>query len=296
MTTRLFIYGTLKKGQGRSSLLDGQKFLGEVKTEPHYRLYNNGAFPCLVEAEDGVSVEGGLWEVDDACFVRLDAIEGVAGGLFERRLVRLVGHEGVDAYLYLGSVKGLEDCEGRWEEVGFGHEDRCHHAQQYRMLQKYSWRRQPPCHAMMTKHHMFTAFVLCVLVSLGVWKFLRVPPRPLFHNVFTKNDRMLWREWMPDGVTTDYDDNLILADFERNMLVVVIGLSDRDSGYRYDSLHATEEKATITFERDPTPTVISISKAEHSFLLISKLGFTGREMHWYEQPGIGVVKPKVKRP
>ena len=86
MKHRLFVYGTLKRGQGRSALLAGQTFLGEARTEPHYRLYSNGAFPCLVEAEDGVSIQGELWKVDDACLVRLDAVEGVDGGLFERRL------------------------------------------------------------------------------------------------------------------------------------------------------------------------------------------------------------------
>ena len=50
MKHRLFVYGTLKQGQGRSVLLDGQTFLGEAQTEPHYRLFSCGPFPCLVEA------------------------------------------------------------------------------------------------------------------------------------------------------------------------------------------------------------------------------------------------------
>ena len=114
MKHRLFVYGTLRKGQGRSTLLDGQKFLGEVKTEPDYRLYSNGAYPCLVEAADGVSVQGELWEVHDDCLARLDAVEGVDAGLFGRKKVKLVGHEGVEAYFYLGNVEGLEDAGSPW--------------------------------------------------------------------------------------------------------------------------------------------------------------------------------------
>ena len=116
MITRLFIYGTLKQGQARSSLLDRQTFLGEAKTEPHYRLFNCAAFPCLVETEDGVCVEGELCQVDDACLALLDQVEGIATGLFERREVRLVGQEGVEAYFYRGTMEGLEDAVGggRW--------------------------------------------------------------------------------------------------------------------------------------------------------------------------------------
>ena len=120
MKHRLFVYGTLKRGRGRSALLDGQKFLGVVRTEPHYRLFNSDAFPCLVEAsrEDvagaGVSIEGELWEVDDACLALLDQVEAVDSGLFERREVRMVAAEGMEAYFYRGSVEGLEDCGGTW--------------------------------------------------------------------------------------------------------------------------------------------------------------------------------------
>ena len=114
MITRLFIYGTLKQGQARSSLLDRQTFLGEAKTEPHYRLFNCAAFPCLVETEDGVCVEGELCQVDDACLALLDQVEAVDSGLFERREVRMVAAEGMEAYFYRGSVEGLEDCGGTW--------------------------------------------------------------------------------------------------------------------------------------------------------------------------------------
>ena len=51
-------------------------------------------------------VEGELWEVDDACLALLDAVDS---GLLERKLVRLVGQEGVEAYFYSESVNGMED-------------------------------------------------------------------------------------------------------------------------------------------------------------------------------------------
>ena len=88
--TNFFIYGTLKRGHGRSALLDGQHFLGEKKTAPRYRLFTTGSFPALVDAGranvmlPGMSIEGELWQIDDECLAVLDRVEGVDSGLFER--------------------------------------------------------------------------------------------------------------------------------------------------------------------------------------------------------------------
>lgn len=70
----IFVYGTLKTGQIRNFVLDNQRFVKKVKTRPLYGLYSNGDFPCLVD--DGKSIEGELWEVDENCLAKLDQIEG----------------------------------------------------------------------------------------------------------------------------------------------------------------------------------------------------------------------------
>ncbi len=121
MKHRIFVYGTLKRGYSRHDLLKGQNFLGEMKTTRNYRLYKCGSFPALVEVprEDvdlpGVEVQGELWEVDDDCLRALDSVEGVDAGLFERRVIRLLGHEGqVEAYIFNGTIEGLEDCGSSW--------------------------------------------------------------------------------------------------------------------------------------------------------------------------------------
>jgi len=115
----LFIYGTLKRGDVRAPLLTGQHDLGNVKTQPRYRLFNTGDYPALVEAQplglSGRSIEGELWSVDDACLNRLDEEEGVDEGLYERIAVELIGQpETVEAYLYLHPVDGLADCGDHW--------------------------------------------------------------------------------------------------------------------------------------------------------------------------------------
>lgn len=118
MSVTLFIYGTLKRGDCRHSALAGQTFRGEASTESGYRLYNIGSYPGLVESPTGLAVEGELWEVDAACLARLDEVEGVAEGLYERRTIRLaepLGDLNVQSYFFLKNTAGLADCGPCWQ-------------------------------------------------------------------------------------------------------------------------------------------------------------------------------------
>ena len=104
--TLLFIYGTLKRGESRAHLLEGQHFLGEVWTESCYLHVDFASVRCMAEvdgddvAEEGDSVAGELWEVDDACLARLDQVQGVNNGLIQRNKVKLIGHEEMEAHFY----------------------------------------------------------------------------------------------------------------------------------------------------------------------------------------------------
>ncbi len=114
---KLFVYGTLKRGYSRATVLQGEEFLGTAKTAACYRLYNCGNYPGLVENTNGVSIEGELWEVSPDCLKRLDEIEGVAVGLYQRAEVSLMApyhSEKAYTYLYLKSLAGLKDCSPRW--------------------------------------------------------------------------------------------------------------------------------------------------------------------------------------
>ena len=115
--TKIFVYGTLKRGFSRSAALRGEKFLGTAKTQALYRMYNVGNYPGLVEAADGLSIEGEIWDVSPGCLKRLDEIEGVGIRLYARKPVRLQSpHERqeVETYLYLQSIQGLPDCGAKW--------------------------------------------------------------------------------------------------------------------------------------------------------------------------------------
>ncbi len=115
----LFVYGTLKTGECRATLLRGQIKRGNGKTLPKYRLFRLTGFPGLVESAEnqGLEIEGEIWDVEPDCLNRLDEEEGTDAGLYERRLIELAPpfHDAqVEAYFYLQSIAGREDCGSRW--------------------------------------------------------------------------------------------------------------------------------------------------------------------------------------
>ena len=117
MSTLVFVYGTLMRGDCRHSALGGQEFVGEGRTVAAYRMYDVGTYPALVETADGLEIEGEVWRVDAACLARLDGVEGVDEGLYARRPIRLqppFDTTPVVAYFYRLSTSGMPDCGSRW--------------------------------------------------------------------------------------------------------------------------------------------------------------------------------------
>lgn len=112
---RLFVYGTLKRGCSRERFLQGQTFLGAAMTTPGYCLYDNGAYPAMVRDPAADSVEGELWEVDEACVEQLDQVEGVPT-LYQREVVDLVVpfSEPVETYLYQQSLSDWIAIGSHW--------------------------------------------------------------------------------------------------------------------------------------------------------------------------------------
>lgn len=112
--TKLFVYGTLKRGGENHRFLLRQEFLGPATTLAQYRIYELDGYPGMVEVPHGagVAVEGEIWAVDDDCLKRLDVLEGVYVGLYARVPAHLHAphhHEGVQVYVYRKSVEGCKD-------------------------------------------------------------------------------------------------------------------------------------------------------------------------------------------
>lgn len=121
---RIFVYGTLKRGDVRAAALAGGRFLGEARTEPRYRLYDCGEYPALVgvaAGEEGVAVEGEVYEVTPEDLARLDEVEGVTEALYVRGPIALLppfSQDAVEAYFYRCPVAGLPELGTRWERRG----------------------------------------------------------------------------------------------------------------------------------------------------------------------------------
>lgn len=111
--TRVFVYGTLKRGCENHRWIDSQRFVGVSKTKPVYRLYDLGGYPGMVKAKNGVAVEGELWDVNPASLSRLDVLEDVVGGEYERAPIELESGQ-AEGYLYLRSIDGCRDCGTSW--------------------------------------------------------------------------------------------------------------------------------------------------------------------------------------
>ena len=76
----VFVYGTLKTGFCRNHFLNGYKRLGEFCTRPIYRLFDCGEYPAMVvDVDNGRSISGEVWAVDDAALAILDRVEAVEG-------------------------------------------------------------------------------------------------------------------------------------------------------------------------------------------------------------------------
>ncbi len=115
--TRVFVYGTLKRGGENHGWIEQQQFIAEARTLPLYRLFDLGGYPGMIRSDEGLSIQGEVWEVDEAGLTRLDILEDTDGGEYERVEVQLEGEfatQCVEGYIYLRSIEGRRDVGECW--------------------------------------------------------------------------------------------------------------------------------------------------------------------------------------
>jgi gamma-glutamylaminecyclotransferase len=114
----IFVYGTLKRGHSNHGYLRGQTFIGLAITEPRYRLHDLGGFPGMVlVASHGTSIQGEVWEIDEACLNQLDELEGTEIGEYLREPISLLPpfqDQRVQGYRYLMDVSAAPDLGACW--------------------------------------------------------------------------------------------------------------------------------------------------------------------------------------
>jgi len=84
---RLFVYGSLLRGERDHELLEGAELVGAARTAPSYTLVDLGAYAALLE-NGRVSVAGELYLVDKKQRFAID-VKRECPVLFQRILVRL---------------------------------------------------------------------------------------------------------------------------------------------------------------------------------------------------------------
>jgi gamma-glutamylcyclotransferase (GGCT)/AIG2-like uncharacterized protein YtfP len=87
--TKLFVYGSLKKGFGNHRLLETSEFLGEetLPKEQGFHMISLGSFPAIVpNSIQATPIYGEVYEINEPVFIRIDRLEGYPT-FYNRRLV-----------------------------------------------------------------------------------------------------------------------------------------------------------------------------------------------------------------
>lgn len=117
--TKVFVYGSLKKGGGNHGVLGRSKLIGEGLTNSRGFNMFDGSFPFvtddLIDTERAGSIMGEVYEVEnDAVMNNLDRLEGVPH-LYVRREVKVTTLDAVehDAIMYVTSEASHRRLAGR---------------------------------------------------------------------------------------------------------------------------------------------------------------------------------------
>lgn len=99
---KVFVYGTLKRGESNHSLLSRSTYIGEALTLSKFDMLNSG-FPVLFHNDKGHRVSGEVFEIDEDTLHRLDSLEGEGSMYFREKVyVDTVNEE---VFIYVGSTK-----------------------------------------------------------------------------------------------------------------------------------------------------------------------------------------------
>ena len=117
---RLFVYGTLMRGEANAEALTGSTYIGAAATVAAYRLVALAGYPGLLPGGQ-TSVKGELYLVDPQLLAAMDELEDCPA-LFKRAEVELAGGGTAQAYLGAdpGSLDGPTIPGGDWRQYRAG--------------------------------------------------------------------------------------------------------------------------------------------------------------------------------
>ena len=114
MSFELFVNGTLMRGLALHGNMGDAEFLGEVRTEPRYRVHTiDDIHPGMYRLDDsetgGVAVIGELYRVDDETWQQIEA--GEPPNLYRGTVILENGHE------VYGILYPRELAEGKYPDI-----------------------------------------------------------------------------------------------------------------------------------------------------------------------------------
>ena len=120
MTRRLFVYGSLLRGEPAHRLLAGARFVAAAETAPGFELVDLGEYPGLLRGGSG-SVQGEVYAVPAELVPELDRYEDHPE-LFTRTEIALADGSRAEAYLVSeGLARGRPRvASGSWKARGAG--------------------------------------------------------------------------------------------------------------------------------------------------------------------------------
>ncbi|WP_104037110.1 gamma-glutamylcyclotransferase family protein [Vibrio jasicida] len=105
----IFVYGTLRKGEGNHHFLNSAEFLGHHETEAQFALYDLGRYPALSVGKK--AIQGEVYLIDNETLVELDKLEDVPVEYRRESIITTFGQ----AWIYL-----YQDTEQLTEEIASG--------------------------------------------------------------------------------------------------------------------------------------------------------------------------------
>ncbi|MBW3697449.1 gamma-glutamylcyclotransferase [Vibrio sp. T187] len=106
----VFVYGTLRCGESNHHYLSDSELLGSFQSEPHFSLFDLGAYPAVVEGKK--SVLGEVYLINDDVLAELDKLEDVPVEYRREQIKTPFGLAWI--YLYQDSNLTQEIHSGDW--------------------------------------------------------------------------------------------------------------------------------------------------------------------------------------
>jgi gamma-glutamylcyclotransferase (GGCT)/AIG2-like uncharacterized protein YtfP len=110
--SRVFVYGTLRRGKVNHHLLEGARFCGYHTTAPLYKMVSLGSYPGVVKRGRS-RIQGEVYEVEAKTMSLLDRLEGYPTAYSRELISTPWGRAWI--YLYRGSLQDRQTiASGAW--------------------------------------------------------------------------------------------------------------------------------------------------------------------------------------